>query len=115
MNTVATNMTTINMTREGLSSFRLLCSRNANIRRLLNTQSCHTDNFEWDFDSSKHRNVYRVHLPNEVLNILLFLFQGEYFHNVTKEFWNFNIDYTTQRSAKKMLKRILKQTNSYKS
>ena len=103
-------MTTINMTREGLSAVSTLIERNPHLSQILDGRSHFTENCEWTFDEDNNRQAYKLHLPKDKLDILKFLFNSEIIHQTTESFWGVGgVHFRTRVQACKMIRRILKR------
>tara|TARA_B110000196_G_C20946537_1_gene567210 strand:+ start:362 stop:688 length:327 start_codon:yes stop_codon:yes gene_type:complete len=103
-------MKTINLTREGLSAISLLIERSDYLSQILDGSSHFTENCDWSFDKTLNRNTYKLHLPEDKIDILKFLFKSEISKNATKSFWGTGngAHLSTRASASKMLKKIVK-------
>ena len=100
-------MKTINMTRVGLSAMCKLIDSSDFLSEILDGSSFFTKNCEWTFNEETNRQVYRLHLPEDKLDILKFLFKVE-LEKKSSRFWE--TPYQRQ-DAEKMLKRIIKSLN----
>ena len=100
-------MKTINMTREGLSAISSLIEDSPYLSQILDGSNHFTENCDWGFDDVTNRQTYKLHLPEDKLEILLFLFESELEKFSTVEWWD-RVHFRTRNNAKKMLKRIVK-------
>ena len=102
-------MKTINMTREGLNAMSTLIVRSPYLSQILNGKNHFNKNCEWTFDFANNRQSYKLHLPEDKLDILKFLFNSEISKETTESFWGVDgVHFTTKKQACKMLKRIIK-------
>ena len=100
-------MKTINMTRNGLDAISTLIERSPYLSQILDGSNHFNENCEWTFDYVNNRQAYRLHLPEDKIDILKFLFESELNKSACYEFWG-KVHFSTLEDAKKMLKRILK-------
>ena len=100
-------MKTINMTREGLSAISSLIEDSPHLSQILDGSSHFTENCDWSFDDVNNRQSYKLHLPEDKLGVLKFLFKSELDKFATIEWWD-RVHFSTRNHAKKMLKRIIK-------
>ena len=100
-------MKTINMTREGLYAISTLIEKSPYLSQILDGGSHFTENCDWSFDDVNNRQSYKLHLPEDKLDILKFLFKVELQKNASR-FWE---THYKNKDAEKMLKRIIKSLN----
>ena len=121
------NSLVINLTREGSQGLRNLIQRSQLIHTILEADSAWTSNFDWSFDKRLNRQSYKLYLPKDKLDLLLFLFEAELNHKTcTHNFWDTHFTHCTNGKAhfasphyqsKKvcvMVKRIIKGIKNYK-
>ena len=100
-------MKTIKMTRNGLSAISTLIEDSPYLSQILDGSNHFNGNCEWSFDDINNRQSYKLHLPEDKLDILKFLLKSELKHYSTDEFWG-RVHFETKRDAIKMVKRIVK-------
>ena len=114
-------MITINMTREGLSAISALIEESPYLSQILDGRNHFTKNCEWTYDIINKRQSYKLHLPEDKIDILRFLFKSELENETTEKYWkntfienlgngrqSWSEPYYNADKAKIMLKRILK-------
>ena len=90
-------MKTINMTREGLYAISTLIEKSPYLSQILDGGSHFTENCDWSFDDVNNRQSYKLHLPEDKLDTLKFLFNSEISRETTKSFWGVDgVDFTTK-------------------
>tara|TARA_R100000773_G_C4218040_1_gene116505 strand:- start:905 stop:1318 length:414 start_codon:yes stop_codon:yes gene_type:complete len=122
------NSLVINLTREGSQGLRDLINKSQLIHTILDANSSWTRNFYWGFDQKLNRNTYKLYLPKDKLDLLLFLFEAELnFKTCTHNFWNTHYTHCTNGKAHfasphyqadkvcVMIKRIIKEIKNYKN
>ena len=100
-------MKTINMTREGLSAMCKIIESSDYLSKILDGSGFFTKNCEWTFNEETNRQEYKLHLPEDKLDILKFLFEVE-LEKKSSRFWETPYQ---RKDGVKMLKRILKALN----